>query len=46
MLEAWREGVLNRFDRRYTNGYVEGKINRTKQLQRQATAIPIGGTCS
>ncbi len=36
LLASWRREVLNYFDHRYTNGYVEGKNNRTKQLQRQA----------
>lgn len=36
MLEAWRDELLNHFEHRHSNGYVEGKNNRTKQLQRQA----------
>ena len=36
MLGSWRDEILNYFDHRYTNGYVEGKNNRSKQLQRQA----------
>lgn len=36
MLGSWREELLNYFEQRYTNGYTEGKNNRTKQLQRQA----------
>jgi transposase len=36
MLGSWREQLLNYFDYRVSNGYVEGKNNRTKQLQRQA----------
>ena len=36
MLRSWREELLNYFDHRYTNGYTEGKNNRTKQLQRHA----------
>ena len=36
LLGSWRDEFLNYFDHRYTNGYVEGKNNRSKQLQRQA----------
>lgn len=36
LLGSWRQEALNYFDHRYTNAYVEGKNNRTKQLQRQA----------
>jgi transposase len=36
LLGSWRREALNYFDHRYTNAYVEGKNNRTKQLQRQA----------
>lgn len=36
LLGSWRQEVLNYFDHRYTNAYVEGKNNRSKQLQRQA----------
>jgi transposase len=36
MLGSWRQELLNYFDHRFTNGYVEGKNNRSKQLQRQA----------
>jgi transposase len=36
MLNSWREEILNYFDVRLTNGFVEGKNNRTKAIQRQA----------
>jgi transposase len=36
MLVQWREQILNFFDFRLTNGFVEGKNNRTKTMQRQA----------
>jgi transposase len=36
LLSSWRQEALNYFDYRYTNAYVAGKNNRTKQLQRQA----------
>lgn len=36
LLGSWRQEALNYFNHRYTNAYVEGKNNRTKQLQRQA----------
>ena len=36
LMGSWRQEMLNYFEYRYTNGYVEGKNNRTKQLQRQA----------
>jgi transposase len=36
MLNSWREEILNYFDVRLTNGFVEGKNNRTKVIQRQA----------
>lgn len=36
LLGSWRQELLNYFDHRYANAYVEGKNNRTKQLQRQA----------
>ena len=35
MLDGWRDELLNYFDHRYSNGNVEGKSNRTKQLRRQ-----------
>lgn len=36
VLGGWREEVLTYFDHRLTNGFVEGKNTRTKQLIRQA----------
>lgn len=36
VLGSWRAEILNYFDHRFTNAYVEGKNNRSKQLQRQA----------
>ena len=36
MLVEWREPILNYFDTKLTNGFVEGKNNRTKAIQRQA----------
>jgi transposase len=36
MLNNWREEILAFFDVRLTNGFVEGKNNRTKVIQRQA----------
>jgi len=36
MLAEWREPILNYFDTKLTNGFVEGKNNRTKAIQRQA----------
>jgi transposase len=36
MLNSWREEILNYFDLRLTNGFVEGKNNRSKVIQRQA----------
>ena len=36
MLIEWREEILNYFDTELTNGFVEGKNNRTKVIQRQA----------
>ena len=36
MLTNWREEILNYFDHKLTNGFVEGKNTRTKQIQRQA----------
>ena len=36
VLGSWRNEVLNYLDHPYTNGFVEGKNTRTKQLQRQA----------
>ncbi len=36
MLNSWRDEILNYFDVRLTNGFVEGKSNRTKAIQRQA----------
>ncbi len=36
LLGSWRQEALNYFEHRYTNADVEGKNNRTKQLQRQA----------
>ena len=36
MLRTWRQEILNYFDHRYTNGFVEGKNNRIKSLKRMA----------
>lgn len=36
MLRDWREEILNYFDYRYTNGFVEGKNNRIKVIKRVA----------
>lgn len=32
--ENWGEGILNCFDHRVTNGFVEGKNNRIKSIKR------------
>jgi len=36
MLRDWRKEILNYFDHRYTNGFVEGKNNRIKVIKRVA----------
>ncbi len=36
ILTEWREEILNYFDHRITNGFVEGKNNRIKTLKRMA----------
>ena len=36
MLRDWREAILNYFEYRYTNGFVEGKNNRIKVIKRLA----------
>ncbi len=36
MLRYWRKEILNYFDHRYTNGFVEGKNNRIKVIKRLA----------
>jgi len=36
MLRTWRQEILNYFDHRYTNGFVEGKNNRIKVIKRMA----------
>ena len=36
MLVQWRQQILAYFDLPLTNGFVEGKNNRTKAIQRQA----------
>ena len=36
MLRDWRREILNYFDHRYTNGFVEGKNNRIKVIKRMA----------
>lgn len=36
MLRDWREDILNYFEHRYTNGFVEGKNNRIKVIKRVA----------
>ena len=36
MLRDWRQEILNYFDHRYTNGFVEGKNNRIKVIKRTA----------
>lgn len=36
MLRNWRKEILNYFDHRYTNGFVEGKNNRIKVIKRMA----------
>ncbi len=35
-LGYWREEILNYFDYRITNGFVEGKYNRIKTIKRMA----------
>jgi transposase len=35
-LDNWREEILNYFDCRITNGFVEGKNNRIKTIKRMA----------
>ena len=35
-LGNWREEILNYFDYRITNGFVEGKNNRIKTIKRMA----------
>ena len=35
-LTNWREEILNYFDYRITNGFVEGKNNRIKTIKRMA----------
>jgi transposase len=35
-LTNWREEILNYFDCRITNGFVEGKNNRIKTIKRMA----------
>ena len=34
MLTNWREEILNYFEYRITNGFVEGKNNRIKTIKR------------
>lgn len=36
MLQTWRQEILNYFDHRYTNGFLEGKNNRIKVIKRIA----------
>ncbi len=36
ILTEWREEILNYFDCRITNGFVEGKNNRIKTIKRMA----------
>ncbi len=36
MLRTWRKEILNYFDHRYTNGFVEGKNNHIKVIKRLA----------
>ena len=36
MLTSWRDEILNYFDHRLTNGFVEGKNNRIKVIMRTA----------
>ncbi|HLE81182.1 MAG TPA: ISL3 family transposase [Dehalococcoidia bacterium] len=36
MLRDWRQEILNYFEHRYTNGFVEGKNNRIKVIKRLA----------
>ena len=35
-LKKWRQEILNYFDYRITNGFVEGKNNRIKTIKRMA----------
>ncbi len=35
-LSNWRDEILNYFDYRITNGFVEGKNNRIKTIKRMA----------
>ncbi len=36
MFSNWREGILNYFDYRISNSFVEGKNNRIKTIKRMA----------
>jgi len=36
MLRIWHNEILNCFDHRYTNGFLEGKNNRIKVIKRVA----------
>ena len=36
MLRIWHNEILNYFDHRYTNGFLEGKNNRIKVIKRVA----------
>lgn len=36
MFRTWREPILNYFDHRFTNGFLEGKNNRIKVIKRVA----------
>ncbi len=38
-LSNWREEILNYFDYRITNGFVEGKNNRIKTIKRMAYEV-------
>ena len=40
-LSNWREEILNYFDYRITNGFVEGKNNRIKTIKRLAYCYRI-----
>jgi len=46
MLARWGQEILNYFDHRLTNGYVEGKNNRIKVLKRGRLGRPKMWRCS
>lgn len=39
-IKNWKEGILNTFNAKWTNGYIEGSHNKIKTLKRRSFGMP------